>query len=147
MESKTQDERTQPDRRAFIRHPASVPVRVERLCAGSVSRVADVSHGGLSFVCAQPHEPGAELLVRIDSVTPPFRARAQVAWCHTERGRYRIGVHFLNRTDAFNARVVEQICAIERYRREALEHEGRYLSGEDAAREWIERHAAEFPNP
>ena len=145
MESKTEDE--QPDRRAFIRHPASIPVQVERLRAGPVSRAADVSHGGLSFVCAQPHEPGAELLIRIDSVAPPFKARAQVAWCHTERGRYRVGVSFLNQTDAFEARVVEQICAIERYRREALEHEGRYLSGEDAAREWIERYAEEFPNP
>lgn len=146
MQSKTSEGQTDPDRRAFIRHPASVPIRVERVRTGPVSRASDVSHGGLSFVCAHPYEPGAELVIQID-ITPAFRARAHVAWCHAERGQYRVGVRFLEGTDAFKARLVEQLCAIERYRRDTLEQEGRYLSGEAAAREWIERFAETFPNP
>ena len=78
---------------------------------------------------------------------PAFRARVRVVWCRrTERG-YRIGARFADAEDAFRARMVEQLCAIEDYRRRALEREGRHLSAEAAAHEWIERFADDFPRP
>jgi len=40
---------------------------------------------------------------------------------------------------------VEQICHIEQYKRDMRDQEGRELTGEQAAYEWIERFAAEFP--
>jgi hypothetical protein len=56
-------------------------------------------------------------------------------------------VQFLDAADAFRARMVEQVCSIERYRREVRRREGRVLSGQEAAEEWIREHAARFPDP
>ncbi len=43
-------------------------------------------------------------------------------------------------------RMVEQVCHIERYRADVLEREGRALTGEQAAEEWIKRYAEDFPD-
>jgi hypothetical protein len=41
--------------------------------------------------------------------------------------------------------MVEQVCHIEEYRRTVQRLEGRELSAEEAAFEWIHRFAAQFP--
>ncbi|MDY6992513.1 MAG: hypothetical protein SVR94_07890 [Pseudomonadota bacterium] len=46
--------------------------------------------------------------------------------------------------DAFRSRMLEQVCQIEKYR-QSLEQQGRTISIEEAAMEWISRYAAEFP--
>ncbi len=46
--------------------------------------------------------------------------------------------------DPFLGRMEAQCCQIRRYRREILNKEGRYLSHDEAALEWIERHAENF---
>jgi hypothetical protein len=43
--------------------------------------------------------------------------------------------------------MVEQLLHIESYRREIEQQEGRPLTTEEAAREWIGRYASSFPNP
>jgi hypothetical protein len=43
--------------------------------------------------------------------------------------------------------MVEQICHIERYRNDVAQREGRQLTAEEAALEWISRYASSFPNP
>jgi len=78
-------------------------------------------------------------------VQPGFEARAQVAWCHREGDGFLVGVAFVERGDLFRARMVEQICHIEHYRAEVLTNEGRDLDGEQAAREWIQKFAVDFP--
>ena len=40
--------------------------------------------------------------------------------------------------------MVAQICQIEDYKRGVAQHEGRALSSEEAAREWIGTYAEEF---
>lgn len=42
-------------------------------------------------------------------------------------------------------RMIEQICHIEHYRKEVERQEGRRLSSQDAADEWISRYAGDFP--
>lgn len=138
---------TRRGRRKYIRHPVDVPIEVEDVPGDKGSQVADVSFGGLSFLCGQYHRPGTELLLRIPYLEPPFEVRARVAWRRVEDGGYRIGVRFLAEDDAFRSRMVEQICAIESYRKEVRQREGRILDATEAAREWIERFAARFPDP
>jgi hypothetical protein len=41
--------------------------------------------------------------------------------------------------------MIEQICHIEHYRKEVKLAEGRELSSEEAADEWIKRYAGDFP--
>jgi hypothetical protein len=43
--------------------------------------------------------------------------------------------------------MVEQICFIEHYKNEMLETQGRKLTSEQAAAEWIENYGADFPEP
>ncbi len=133
--------------RRFIRHTADVPLEV-RSVAAPARRTSgrDVSHGGLSFLLEDDLAIGSTLDLRMPDVDPPFEARARVVWSRREADGYCIGVAFLDADDAFRARMVEQVSAIERYRREVREREGRDLDPEAAAREWIGRYAGSFPS-
>ena len=106
----------------------------------------DVGLGGLAFQSRSCPERGEVVELRIPTVTPEFRTLARVVWCRRLAASYEVGVAFLDSSDAFRARMVEQVCQIERYRREVREREGRELSGADAAREWIGKYAAGFPS-
>jgi hypothetical protein len=135
-------------RRQFIRHTAGVPIEV-RAVPGSPALTlesSNVSVGGISFVSDVDFALGSTLEIRIAEVDPPFTARARVAWTSPEGGRFCIGVSFLEASDAFRARMVEQVCSIERYRREVEADEGRVLTAPEAAAEWIARYAGRFPD-
>lgn len=136
-------------RRRFIRHTADVPLEVRAVDegAGETHRGVNVSFGGLAFESEGPLAYGTTLEVRIDQVKPPFEAHARVVHCEPEGDHFCIGVQFLDAGDAFRARMVEQVCSIDRYRREVQEREGRELSSQEAAEEWIRRHASRFPDP
>ena len=73
-----------------------------------------------------------------------FEAEGRVAWCRAHEDAYRVGIEFVAESEAFRARLVEQVCHIERYHQKARA-EGRTLSEEEAAIEWISRYAASFP--
>lgn len=135
------------DRRAFIRHPTDIPIAIEALPGEPAARVADIGHGGLAFLARQPQAPGTPLHIRIDQAESPLDARAFVVWCQPEAHGYRIGVRFENPEDAYRSRLIEQIFAIERFRHELARAEGREIPRDEAAREWIRRHASRFPDP
>lgn len=134
--------------RQFIRHLIDVPVAVgfgvSEPAAGYHTH--DIGEGGLAFRSVEAVAPGREVVIGIDFVQPPFQARGRVVWCrpHPDEG-YELGVRFDDAEEAFRARMVAQLCAIEDYRCEVLRTEGRELSVDQAAAEWIERHAADFP--
>lgn len=155
------------DVREFIRHTFDVPIEfrlVEGVVAtdlgplppvgtsdGDGSRVTSAGHsvnvgfGGLAFQSNFCPRPGDFVELRIPSVSPPFVARAKVAWCRPESGGYLIGASFLDASDAFRSRMVQQVCAIENYRKDVLEKEGRELDTQQASAEWIEKFAGRFP--
>lgn len=135
-------------RRTFIRHTAGVPLEVTCVPGSPASTLqsVNVSTGGLSFVSDEHHALGAIIQVRIPTVDPPFEARARVVWTKPERDGFCVGVQFLDENDAFRARMVEQVCAIEQYRGEVWENEGRELTQQEAAAEWIGRFAGRFPD-
>jgi hypothetical protein len=140
-------ERSNP-RREFLRHTVHVPLEVDRV-GGSEPEVEagiNISHGGLAFQSTVCPEVGDILHLRIPTVRPPFEARARVAWCRREGDRFLVGVQFLDATAAFRSRMVQQVCSIENYRREVRRREGRSLTPQDAAAEWIARYAGRFPD-
>jgi hypothetical protein len=79
-------------------------------------------------------------------VDPPFDAKARVVWCRPENSKYLVGVEFLDKADAFRSRMVEQVCTIEEYRQQVRRAEGRTLSSQEAAEEWIVKYAGAFPH-
>ena len=134
--------------RQFIRHPADIPIEV---CSESqrdpVKRqVHNVSLGGLAFQSDRAAEMGAIVDVRIAFVQPMFETKARVVWSSEHEDGYELGVEFLTPEDAFRARMVEQLCYIETYKKVILQTEGRELTAEEAAMEWIGKYASRFPD-
>lgn len=137
---------SQSNARSYIRHPAHIPVRLT--VADHLPRrqqAQDISIGGLALCWPEDIERGAAVEVQIDSVHPPFDAFGRVAWHRHEGNHYLIGIEFLTQEDAFRARMVEQICHIEAYREQVLKTEKRELDSEQAAWEWLEKYAGQFP--
>jgi hypothetical protein len=134
--------------RQFIRHPAQIPIEVS---AGNqldhaLFNVRNVSLGGLAFQSDAELQLGTMVEVRIPFVQPMFESKARVAWCSARDRGNELGVEFLHPDDAFRGRMVEQVCHIENYKQAVYQAEGRVLSAEEAAHEWISKHAANFPD-
>jgi hypothetical protein len=136
--------------RQFIRHPSDIPIEIQ--CApdsGYVQqRTQNVSFGGLAFFSDMALEPETIIALRIPHLRPVIEfPKVRVAWCRKEDSKFTVGVQFLDSAEAFRVRMVEQICHIESYRRDIEQREGRQLTAEEAAEEWITRYASSFPNP
>ncbi len=132
--------------RSFIRHPSNIPVdfQLEDLVIDGGDYLKNVSQGGLAFHSTVTLKPGTTICIRIPLVSPIFQAVGKVTWCHPLQNSFEIGIQFLDENDSFRARMVEQICHIEQYKQDVFEADGRQLSGEQAAVEWIQKYAMGF---
>ncbi|MEW8063132.1 MAG: PilZ domain-containing protein, partial [Candidatus Thiodiazotropha endolucinida] len=74
-----------------------------------------------------------------------FHATGIVVWCHKERDNYLVGIKFSEEETAYAVRMVEQLCYIEHYKQSIKQSQGRDLTGEEAALEWIDKYAGDFP--
>lgn len=136
--------------RKFIRHPLDVPIEIRCAPDGSyiLECTQDVSFGGLAFLSDAAIEPGGIIKLRIPYFMPVSDVTtARVTWCKHTGSKYAVGVEFLDSAEAFRVRMIEQVCHIESYRREVEQREGRQLTDEEAAAEWISQYASSFPNP
>lgn len=133
--------------RTFIRHPADIPVQIEikSLQVHKQRQISNVSYGGLAFQSESFVEPGMQIRIRIDLVDPGFEADGIVMYCRQKSGQFLVGAEFINRDDLYIARMVEQICHIQHYRQQLAAQEGRILSVQEAASEWISKYAGTFP--
>lgn len=136
-----------PVERRFIRHPSRMPIAFD--LQGDVTRrdeqLRNVSEGGLCFATAVALDPGQSIRLTIPLLGQMYEAEACVAWCRLHGDGYEVGVRFLSPQDRFCVRMVEQLCYIEDYREQVEREEGRRLSSEQAAEEWIARFAEHFP--
>ncbi len=138
-------ESREANRRSFIRHPASVSIDLRPLRGQRAQRprLKDVSQGGLCVSSPQPVAVGTALAIRF-----PHQARevqGVVAWHREESRGWSLGVVFPDPDTRFIVRMVEQMCQIEAYRARIAQQEGRCLSADAAASEWIERFGDQFP--
>ncbi|MFB9886039.1 PilZ domain-containing protein [Balneatrix alpica] len=104
----------------------------------------NLSQGGLAFISEVPLPAGTLVQVRIPLVDPVFECEAEVKHCCRQGSRYEVGLMFTDPDDAYRSRMVEQMCCIEIYKKRVWQEEGRQLSTEAAAAEWIGRYAADF---
>jgi hypothetical protein len=135
--------------RKFIRHPVSIPIEIvvdesESDVEARVATARNISSGGLAFGLLHPVVPGARITISLSRTWPDCSASGTVVWCQEAGAGFEAGVQFSEVNEAFKARMVEQFCQIEDYRRDVREREGRDLDSEEAAKEWIVRYAAEF---
>ena len=66
-------------------------------------------------------------------------------WNREKQHGYEIGLQFDDPEQLYQLRMIEQICHIEHYRQQVEQQEGRHLTSEQAAKEWIRRYAGDFP--
>jgi hypothetical protein len=132
--------------RAFIRHAAAIPLEVEPYdaCVPYHLQLNNVSVGGLSFDSPVALSKGALVKIAINITLPVFNVDAVVQWCKSRADHYEAGVEFLGEEDAFRVRMMEQVCHIEQYH-QLQSRLGRKLSKNEAAQEWINQNAANFP--
>jgi hypothetical protein len=134
--------------RQFIRHPSEIPIEAKRSykLAYNLLHLHNISLGGLAFKSAIAWTPGTVISIRVPLIDPNFETFGKVVWCkkQQEDTNFDVGVEFMQANDAFRARMVEQVCQIEQYKRR-LEQQGRKVSIDEAAMEWINRYAADFP--
>ena len=158
--------------RKFIRHPTCIPIDIavdeasafvdddfavtpdtvvhDAVAPDAVVPVAkpvsmvNISAGGLAFRLLHPVALGAKMTISMPQVWPDYTARGTVVWCREISTGFEAGVQFGEADEAFKARMVAQFCQIEDYRRDIREKEGRLLSSEEAAKEWIVQYAEEF---
>lgn len=138
------------EKRQYIRHPSDIPIIYKPVDKGGSHKkkcLRNISVGGLSFRTDHPLETGTSLEITIDLTRPVFKGNATVVWCRKHEEHYDVGVQFVDENTGTRARIVEQVCHIEHYKQDMLEAEGRNLSGEEAAMEWIRKHAEDFPRP
>jgi len=133
--------------RNYIRHPTDIPVQVAIQAGPAPQRrqVDNLSRGGLAFITDCCLDKGMQIRISIDVVDPRFEAEAIVTHCRRRGGQFLVGVEFIHRDDLYIARMVEQVCHIQRYRQHIEELEGRQLSTQEAANEWIRKYAGRFP--
>lgn len=128
----------------LIDHPASQPLAYR---IDSHSAAHSPKHHGLylRFQAPQPPRRGSRLLLSIKAAGETHRFRSQVVEVDRTTSPSQVVVWIGRKREAFAARMVEQLCHIAHYRLLAATDEGRSLSEERAAYEWIARFAARFP--
>jgi len=129
--------------REFRRYTTDIPVNIlgKNAAAMSSRQLYNVSYGGVACHSELQFKSGDLVLVRISHVDPPFEVSGIVVWCDAVEDGYELGIQFNEGREAFAARMVAQVCQIEQYKNQVLEAEGRTLSGDVAALEWIEKNA------
>jgi hypothetical protein len=134
--------------RHAIRHPLEIPIEVQPL--GAQARDCLPAHNAglaeLAFDFPRRVNVGEVVMVRLPSVNKSAEICGKVIWLAKSADGYVIGVSFYSENEAFRMRMLEQICHIEAYRKAVLASEGRELSSEEAAAEWIACNATSFPN-
>ncbi len=108
--------------------------------------ITNVSLGGLAFSSLKP----LAILQRVRICIPVLKQDnflvGNVIWCEKSDVGYEVGIEFESSRDVFRLRMIEQICHIEHYRKEISRVEGRTLSVQEAADEWISKFADDFPS-
>ena len=107
--------------------------------------ITNVGLGGLAFVSQKPLEVLQRVRICIPLLQQDNYLVGNVVWCEKSGKSYEIGIEFEKTRDAFRIRMIEQICHIEHYRKEVARLEGRELSAQEAAGEWISKYAGDFP--
>ena len=139
---------TPVEKRRFFRHPVSVPIQYRTVTEKSSDKSSsvDVSEGGMCFVAERFLPVGTRLSLRIPVGDQVFKVNGQVAYCSSSRdaGQFRTGVAFLDAENAFRAKLAEEILQINEHQRRISRELGRVVTEEDAARDWIQKHAKNF---
>ena len=126
----------------FIRHPDEFPIEFDLTESTSTPNPL----ASLQLVChsSTPFQSGEVIAIKIPSISPQLKINGTVESCENKQEGYELGIAF-NNDALMRIRMLEQLCYIQRYRNHVLAIEGRDISDQDAALEWIGKYAHLFP--
>lgn len=108
-------------------------------------KLNNVSSGGLAFLSTEALSIGKTVKVRFPLLDQQHCLTGKVIWSKPNDQGFETGLQFEDPNELFCLRMIEQICHIEDYRSQLRQQQGRQLSSEEAATEWISLYAAQFP--
>ncbi len=132
--------------RQYIRHPSNMPVELHIAEHGAEQQaLQDISLGGVACHCDVPADVGSPVDLTIPLPEGDTQHSGVVAWCKEDEPGYLIGISFCDQDSLYHIRMIEQLCAIEAYRKALEQALGRPVDSEEAAKQWIKENAADFP--
>ncbi len=134
------------DKRRFYRHPLSVPIEYQEQAHKNRSSTVDISEGGLCFISEKSFTKGSALHLRIPVGDQVFKVEGHVAYSERviSQNRYRVGVIFRDSSNAFQAKLAEEMLQVKLYQKKISSELGYEIPEEEAARRWIEKYAKQF---
>lgn len=109
------------NKRKFVRHPSSIPLKVwqeteESIC--NYETLRDIGLGGLSFSSSVEWESDTIVCIQIPMVETTFQMSGKVAWCKPHSGYFDVGVEFMVKKEDLIKKdiIVDKICQIEIYK-------------------------------
>ncbi|EIK96776.1 hypothetical protein PMM47T1_10895 [Pseudomonas sp. M47T1] len=110
----------------------------------SARRLHAISLGGVACQHDRAYRSGTAIDLSMPSLGNGVRYPGYVAWCRKQPQGYLIGVAFTDEQTLFGARMGEQVCQIQQYCETQSPFSSSVGSIDELARQWVERHAAEF---
>ena len=134
--------------RKYIRHNSGIPINIIHEDNQYKFVLLNVSLGGIACKGNRKLDVHTEVQVHIPPLRPEYTASGRVVWCNEIQDSsgyecYEIGIEHCGEKNMSQLRMVEQISNIEHYRSEVKNTEGRTLTGEEAAREWVSIYASD----
>ena len=134
--------------RRHVRHVTGIPVEVtldfnDRFRTEE-DEITNVSLGGMCFIADDRLDISDEIQVKFPALKRDKTLNGKVVWCTKLDRGYEVGLEFDDPEEVERLKMVDQICQIESFRMETEQRDGRKLSSEQAASEWITQYAGEF---
>ncbi len=134
--------------RRHVRHVTGIPIEVnleyQQNYQAAEDSITNVSLGGLCFVASDRLEINEAIQVRFPVLDEETLIYGKVVWCNKTAKGYEVGLEFNDPAAVERLKMIDQIRQIENYRSDREQQNGRKLSGEQAAREWVSKYAGEF---
>ena len=141
------------ERRRFIRHPLSYPLKTRILGPGEggkedrlSSESENIGAGGLLFTCYRQILSGTKVEIELKVEKRTFVLDGTVVRCSAKpkRGGYSVAVTFSSPNEVLKVRMMEQVVRIEMFKNRVEKRFGVALDFATVAREWIRRYSAAF---
>ena len=124
------------------RHNAGIPIDIVHENKKYKFVLLNVSMGGVACKGEKQLDIHTEVQLHIPQLRPDYTVQGRIVWCKQVRelgdiDLYELGIEHCGEKNKAQLKMVEQISNIEHYRNEVKITEGRILTGEEAAREWV----------
>ncbi|MEM7565293.1 MAG: PilZ domain-containing protein [Pseudomonadota bacterium] len=124
--------------------PAEVTLNLDNRLHTEIDEVTNISLGGMCFVAEEKFDISEAIQIRFPALQQGQALNGEVVWCNKLINGYEIGLRFDDPAEVERLKTVDQIIEIENYREKLERQEGRTLTSEQAATEWIKQYAGEF---